>query len=65
MGAGQEQAIARMDRALAEFRIRGPGVHTTRDLLRDILADPVFHLGTHTTSLLDGRSGQAGAALAG
>ncbi|WP_327085935.1 acetyl-CoA carboxylase biotin carboxylase subunit [Nonomuraea sp. NBC_01738] len=61
----REQAIARMDRALAEFRIRGPGVHTTRDLLRDILADPVFHLGTHTTSLLDGRSGQAGAALAG
>ncbi|GIG92076.1 acetyl-CoA carboxylase biotin carboxylase subunit [Plantactinospora endophytica] len=47
------QALARLDRALAELRVDGPGVRTTRDLVREILADPVFRAGRHTTSFLD------------
>ncbi|MGX9226517.1 hypothetical protein ACWV95_09800 [Streptomyces albus] len=49
------EALDRMDRALAEFRIAGPGVHTTIPLLRDIIADPVFRAGKHITSFLDTR----------
>ncbi|MFK4221491.1 acetyl/propionyl/methylcrotonyl-CoA carboxylase subunit alpha [Streptomyces sp. NPDC019890] len=49
------QALDRMDRALAEFRVVGPGVHTTIPLLRDVLADPVFRDGKHNTSFLDER----------
>ncbi|MER6668436.1 biotin carboxylase N-terminal domain-containing protein [Amycolatopsis japonica] len=49
----RDQAIARMERALAEFRISGRGVRTTRDLLGAVLADPVFRAGAHTTSLLE------------
>ncbi|MFI1395484.1 acetyl/propionyl/methylcrotonyl-CoA carboxylase subunit alpha [Streptomyces sp. NPDC020681] len=49
------QALDRMDRALAEFRVAGPGVHTTIPLLRDVLADPVFRDGKHNTSFLDER----------
>ncbi|MBP2327261.1 acetyl-CoA carboxylase biotin carboxylase subunit [Kibdelosporangium banguiense] len=45
----REQALARMTRALAEFRISGRGVRTTRALLQSVLADPVFRAGTHTT----------------
>jgi acetyl-CoA carboxylase, biotin carboxylase subunit len=45
----REQALARMTRALAEFRISGRGVRTTRGLLQSVLADPVFRAGTHTT----------------
>ncbi|ONI77885.1 pyruvate carboxylase subunit A [Actinosynnema sp. ALI-1.44] len=48
----RRQALARMDRALAEFRVSGPGVRTTRDLLREVLADPDFRAAEHTTSLL-------------
>ncbi|RVX44137.1 acetyl-CoA carboxylase biotin carboxylase subunit [Nonomuraea polychroma] len=51
----REQALARMDRALREFRIGGPNVHTTKELLREVVADPVFAAGRHTTALLDGR----------
>jgi acetyl-CoA carboxylase, biotin carboxylase subunit len=47
------QALARLDRALVEFRISGPGVRTTRGLLREVLADPVFRAGEHTTSFLE------------
>jgi acetyl-CoA carboxylase, biotin carboxylase subunit len=46
-------ALARMDRALAEMRISGPGIRTTRELLRDIMADTRFRAGTHTTSLIE------------
>ena len=46
-------ALARMGRALAEFRVAGPGVRTTIGLLADIVADPVFASGTHTTSIVD------------
>ncbi|MET8870306.1 biotin carboxylase N-terminal domain-containing protein [Nonomuraea sp. NPDC004580] len=51
-GPDREQAIARMERALAEFRIEGRGIRTTKALLRSVLADPAFQAGTHTTSLL-------------
>lgn len=50
------QALDRMDRALAEFRIGGPGVHTTGPVLREVLADPEFRAGTHSTALLAARS---------
>lgn len=45
-------AIARMRRALAEFRIEGPGVHTTREFLDQVLADQEFADGKHDTSLV-------------
>ncbi|MBB5919571.1 acetyl-CoA carboxylase biotin carboxylase subunit [Actinoalloteichus hoggarensis] len=47
------QALARMDRALQEFRIRGRGVHTTKELLREVLVHPSFQRAEHTTSFLD------------
>jgi acetyl-CoA carboxylase biotin carboxylase subunit len=46
------QALARMRRALDEFRAEGPGVCTNRDLLRTVLDHPPFVAGTHDTSLL-------------
>ncbi|KXK63817.1 pyruvate carboxylase subunit A [Micromonospora rosaria] len=52
-GADRDEAIARMDRALGEFRVAGPGVHTTIDFLRRVLANPEFRTGTHTTGTLD------------
>ena len=48
----RDQAIARMDRALSEFRVSGPGVRTTTDFLRRTLAHPLFHTGEHTTGLV-------------
>ncbi|WP_410663311.1 acetyl/propionyl/methylcrotonyl-CoA carboxylase subunit alpha [Amycolatopsis sp. lyj-84] len=53
----REQALARMDRALAEFRIEGPGIRTTRDVLREIIRTPAFREGTHDTSLLERMAG--------
>ncbi|WP_430790406.1 acetyl-CoA carboxylase biotin carboxylase subunit [Actinoplanes sp. G11-F43] len=49
----RRQAIARADRALEEFRVAGRGVHTTRDFLREVLADPAFRAAKHTTGLVD------------
>jgi acetyl-CoA carboxylase, biotin carboxylase subunit len=46
------QAITRMRRALAEFRVTGPGVHTTCEFLDRVLADPEFADGKHDTSLV-------------
>ncbi|MDR3034480.1 MAG: acetyl-CoA carboxylase biotin carboxylase subunit [Kitasatospora sp.] len=46
------QAIARLDRALGEFRIDGPTVRTTTGYLRRTLADPRFRAGRHTTGLV-------------
>jgi acetyl-CoA carboxylase biotin carboxylase subunit len=48
----REQAIARMRRALAEFEVGGPGVHTTREFLDRVLADGEFADGKHDTSLV-------------
>ncbi len=46
------QAIARMRRALAEFDVDGPGVHTTREFLDQVLADQEFANGKHDTGLV-------------
>ena len=45
-------AIARMRRALAEFEVDGPGVHTTREFLDRVLADAEFAEGKHDTGLV-------------
>ena len=55
----REQAICRLDRALAELQVSGRGVHTTRDMIREVLTDPVFRAGTHTTAYLDELRAQA------
>lgn len=47
------QALTRMTRALKEFRISGPGVHTTIGFLGDVLAHSLFRDGKHTTSLVE------------
>jgi len=46
------QAIARMRRALAEFDVDGPGVHTTREFLDQVLSDQEFAEGKHDTGLV-------------
>ncbi|MFI0480818.1 acetyl/propionyl/methylcrotonyl-CoA carboxylase subunit alpha [Actinomadura sp. 9N215] len=50
----RDEAIARADRALAEFAIDGPGVRTTVPLLRRLLAEPDFVHARHTTRFVDG-----------
>jgi acetyl-CoA carboxylase biotin carboxylase subunit len=57
----REQAIARMHRALAEFRISGAGLATTIPFLREVLDHPLFRSGEHGTDLV----GSSGRALAG
>ena len=49
----RRQAIERADRALAEFRISGRGVHTTTEFLCEVLRDPMFRAAKHTTRLVD------------
>lgn len=49
----REQALARMDRALGEFRVGGGGVRTTLGFLRRVLARPEFRSATHTTGLIE------------
>jgi len=49
----RSQALDRMRRALAEFRISGPGVHTTAEFCAELISDPVFARGEHTTSIVD------------
>jgi acetyl-CoA carboxylase biotin carboxylase subunit len=49
----RDLALARLDRALAEFEIVGPGVHTTIPFVRRVLADPDFRAARHTTTLVD------------
>jgi acetyl-CoA carboxylase biotin carboxylase subunit len=48
----REGAIRRMRRALAEFTIEGPGVHTTREFLDRVLRDPLFIEAKHDTGLV-------------
>ncbi|GAA4545599.1 acetyl-CoA carboxylase biotin carboxylase subunit [Amycolatopsis samaneae] len=50
---GRDTALARMRHALTEFRIGGPGVHTTARYLSAVLADPRFAEARHDTHLLD------------
>jgi acetyl-CoA carboxylase biotin carboxylase subunit len=47
------QALHRMDRALGEFRVAGPGMHTTREFLRDVIRTPAFRSGEHSTAIVD------------
>ncbi|MGI8692874.1 MAG: acetyl-CoA carboxylase biotin carboxylase subunit [Geodermatophilaceae bacterium] len=49
----REAAIARMARALGEFRVRGPYLETTRAFLGRILDHPDFRAGRHTTAMVD------------
>ncbi|MEV5414166.1 biotin carboxylase N-terminal domain-containing protein [Thermopolyspora sp. NPDC052614] len=49
----REEVLARMDRALGEFTISGPGLCTNLSFLRDVLAHPLFRHAKHTTSLVD------------
>jgi acetyl-CoA carboxylase biotin carboxylase subunit len=49
----RQQAIARMDRALTEFEVAGPGLATTLDLHRALLRNPTFRRDTHTAQFLD------------
>ncbi len=47
------EAIARMERALAEFQISGAGITTTAGFLHRVLADGEFRSGRHDTGLVD------------
>ncbi|WJK42732.1 acetyl-CoA carboxylase biotin carboxylase subunit [Solwaraspora sp. WMMA2056] len=49
----RDQALNRMERALSEFQIDGPGVRTTIPFLRRVLDDAAFRKGRLTTSLVD------------
>ena len=49
----RDQAVARMDRALAEFRVRGRGMTTTAGFLRRVLRHPDFRAARHDTTLVD------------
>jgi acetyl-CoA carboxylase biotin carboxylase subunit len=51
-GPDRDQAIARMERALGEFRVSGQGVRTTLGFLGQVLAHPLFRDGKHTTGLV-------------
>ena len=51
----RDQAIARMDRALAEMRVEGPGVHTTIALHRALLRHPDVNADRHDVQFLDRR----------
>ena len=47
------EALRRMDRALSEFEVRGPGMVTTIGFLRGVLDHPTFRDGRHTTRFVD------------
>jgi acetyl-CoA carboxylase biotin carboxylase subunit len=51
----REQAIRRMDRALAETVIEGPGVRTTIALHRALLRDPDVRADRHDVQFIDRR----------
>jgi acetyl-CoA carboxylase biotin carboxylase subunit len=51
-GRDRTEALARMRRALGEFRISGSGVHTTRDFLADLIETPQFRAARHDTNLV-------------
>ncbi|WP_082538467.1 MULTISPECIES: acetyl/propionyl/methylcrotonyl-CoA carboxylase subunit alpha [unclassified Pseudonocardia] len=49
----RSEAVARMDRALKEFRVNGQGIRTTAEFLREVLADPLFAVGQPSTAVVD------------
>ncbi|MGY1708609.1 acetyl-CoA carboxylase biotin carboxylase subunit [Geodermatophilus sp. SYSU D00758] len=51
----REQAVRRMDRALAELRVEGPGLHTTVALHRALLRDRDVRADRHDVQFLDRR----------
>ncbi len=48
----RDEALRRMDRALGEFRVAGPGVHTTLGFLRCVMDEPAFQNGKYSTSIV-------------
>lgn len=60
----RERALDRMDRALREFDVDGPGITTTIPFLRRVLVDPEFRKAAHSTDLVqrctDERRSEAG-----
>ncbi|MDG4764059.1 acetyl-CoA carboxylase biotin carboxylase subunit [Solwaraspora sp. WMMD406] len=49
----RELALNRMERALGEFQVCGPGVRTTIPFLRRVLDDAGFRKGRYSTTLVD------------
>ncbi|RLK26082.1 acetyl-CoA carboxylase biotin carboxylase subunit [Micromonospora sp. M71_S20] len=49
----RELALNRLERALDEFDIAGPGVHTTIPFVRRVLDDAGFRKGRYTTGLVE------------
>ncbi|MFE9955372.1 acetyl/propionyl/methylcrotonyl-CoA carboxylase subunit alpha [Micromonospora sp. NPDC005299] len=49
----RDGALDRLDRALGEFDVAGPGVRTTIPFARRVLRDAAFRAGRHTTALVD------------
>jgi acetyl-CoA carboxylase biotin carboxylase subunit len=49
----RDLALNRMRRALDEFEVAGPGVHTTIPFLRRVIDDAAFRKVQHSTSLVD------------
>jgi acetyl-CoA carboxylase biotin carboxylase subunit len=56
----RDQAIARMRRALAEFRIAGEGIRTTIPFAERILDHPLFRTARHGTALVESLMSPAG-----
>jgi acetyl-CoA carboxylase, biotin carboxylase subunit len=49
----RDWAIARMLRALSEFRVTGHRMHTTIDFLAEVIDHPRFRAATHSTALVE------------
>jgi acetyl-CoA carboxylase biotin carboxylase subunit len=47
------QALARMNRAIAEFTVAGPGIATTGTFLRETIDHPLFRAAKHDTGLVE------------
>ncbi len=52
-GPTRLEAIDRMDRALSEFRVEGPGVKTTIGFHRRVMANAVFRSGDFATDFIE------------
>ncbi|KXK58091.1 pyruvate carboxylase subunit A, partial [Micromonospora rosaria] len=49
----RDLALCRLDRALTEFDVAGPGMRTTIPFVRRVLDDAAFRAGRYTTGLVD------------
>jgi len=49
----REEAIARMNRALSEFEVAGPGIHTTIPFHHALMNNEVFKSGKFNTKFLE------------